>query len=730
MRLLTSGKKQLICLMVMCIPAITGYTQGNSNSKAKEPVPVYLDETQPIESRIKDALSRMTVEEKVFMSAAQSKFSSPGVPRLGIPEVWMTDGPFGIRYEMQWDSWNTARQTNDSCTAFPALTCLAASWNPELSFIFGKAVAEEARYRDKDVLLGPGVNIYRTPMNGRNFEYMGEDPYLAARLAVPYIKGVQENGVAACVKHFALNNQEHWRMDVNIELSDRALHEIYLPAFKAAVIEGGSWTIMGAFNKIRGQFACHNEMMINKILKKDWGFDGAVISDWGGTHDTKEAIYNGLDIEMGSHTEYLGKNYMALAQTGEVPMDVIDEKASRVLRLIFRTAMNANKPWGSFSSPEHAKVSREIAEEGIVLLKNSNNLLPVNAASYKTIAVIGENAVMNLTENGGSSELKVRYEVSPLQGLTNMFGADKVKFSKGYTSDKVAREIRSTRDSLYNSAVDLAKNSDVVIYFGGLNKRGFQDCEGQDRQSFEIPFNQDTLISAILKANKNVIIVLFGGNAVAMPWIKEASTLVQAWYLGTEAGNAIANVLSGKVNPSGKLPFSYPKKLEDNGAISFGPTSYPGIDKTVTYKEDILVGYRWFDTKKIEPLFPFGYGLSYTTFQYGELKVDKKKMAANEKLSISIPVTNTGKTVGSEIVQLYIKDKKCSVLRPEKELKAFAKVKLQPGETKQVDFQIDENSLHFYDDKAQKWVVEPGVFIAFIGSSSRDLKKNVEFEVK
>lgn len=739
MKLRKSNSIQVICMMVLfCI--CSTHEVVAQQMKKKVDAMIYLDETKMINLRVKDALSRMTLEEKIRLSTAQSRFSSPGVKRLGIPELWMSDGPHGIRFEIEWDSWNTANFSNDSCTAFPALTCLAASWNPELSHKYGKAIGEEARYRKKEVLLGPGVNIYRTPMNGRNFEYMGEDPYLASKMVVPYIKGVQSNGVAACVKHFALNNQEKWRMEINVELSDRALHEIYLPAFKAAVTEGNCWAIMGSYNKIRGQFACHNDMLLNQLLKKDWAFDGCVITDWGGAHNTKEAVFNGLDIEMGSHTDglktaakdafneyYLAKDYLKMAKAGEVPMSIVDDKASRILKLIFRTAMNTKRLWGSFATSEHANVAREIAEEGIVLLKNSNALLPLSKDKSQKIAVIGENAVKMLTLGGGSSELKVKKEVSPLEGLISTYGSANIKYTLGYSSNP--KEAEGASRGLYREAVEIARSADVVVFIGGLNKDPHQDSEGDDRLTYQLPFGQNELINAIMNVNKNLVVVLLSGNAVAMPWEKEVPSILQGWFLGSEAGNAIANVIAGKVNPGGKLPFSFPKNLEDNGAISFGSTSYPGDGQNVIYKEDILVGYRWFDTKKIEPLFPFGHGLSYTTFKYGNAIADKKVMGATGKIKISIPVTNTGTRDGSEVVQLYIKDIKSSVMRPEKELKAFEKVKLRSGESRMIDFKIDASHLQFYDDVSRKWVLEPGRFEVIIGSSSKDIKSKIEFTV-
>lgn len=717
------------------------------NVRAQQLKPVYSDNTQPVEARIKDALSRMTTEEKVKLCTAQSKFSSHGVPRLGIPELWMSDGPHGVRMEILWDSWGHAGWTNDSCTAFPALTCLAATWNPEMASLYGNAIGEEARYRRKDVLLGPGVNIYRTPLNGRNFEYMGEDPYLASRMVVPYIKGVQRNGVAACVKHYVLNDQEKWRGHINVELSDRALYEIYLPAFKAAVTEGGVWTLMGSYNKIRGQYACHNELTLNKILKNEWNFDGCVITDWGGAHDTKEAALNGLDIEMGTWTNgftsnkafayddyYLAKPFLAMLKSGQLPESTINDKVSRILRLIFRTAMNVNKPYGALANDEHHNVGRTVGEEGIVLLQNPANLLPVNAAKYRTIAVIGENATRKLTEGGGSSELKVKREVSPLQGLKEKFGETKISYSLGYASGEVSYDqvlnSKYNADSLRNAAVKLASESDLVIFVGGLNKNTQQDSEGDDRRSYELPFGQNSLISELQKVNKNLVLVMLSGNAYEMPWLKQSTTLVQAWYIGSEAGHAIANVLSGEVNPSGRLPFTFAAKLNDYGSHSFGPIAYPGDSINEIYKDDILVGYRWFDSKKVIPQFPFGYGLSYTTFAYGKVTADKKTMNKDEKIIISVPVKNTGTVKGKEVVQLYINDQKSSELRPEKELKAFQKTELNPGEEKLVNFIIDQSALQFYSDVKKAWITEPGKFTAIIGASSRDIKGKIEFELK
>ena len=705
----------------------------------REKTPLYLDDTQPIELRIEDALKRMTLEEKTRLSYAQGKFSSPGCPRLGIPELWMSDGPHGVRAEINWNDWGYSGWTSDSCTAFPALTCLAATWNTSLSADYGKAIGEEALYRGKDVLLGPGVNIYRTPLNGRNFEYMGEDPYLASELCVPYIKGVQKNGVAACVKHYALNNQELWRGHIDVNISDRALREIYLPAFKAAVEKGQVWSIMGAYNKVRGVHATHNKLLNNDILKGEWKFDGCVITDWGAAHDTYEAAMYGLDIEMGSYTNgltsesefgyddyYLGKNYLKMIKDGKIPMEVVDEKASRVLRLIFRTAMNRKKGFGAMANESHYQTAYNVATEGIVLLKNEvlkdkQALLPINPAKYEKILVVGDNATRNLMAGGGSSELKPKYISTPLDALTKQFGG-KIEFAQGYMAgrpmygnEEVVPECIA--DSLRNEAVTKARKSDLVIFIGGLNKNHFQDCEGGDRKSFALPFGQDKLITSLLEANKNVVVVIISGNAVEMPWVKKVPSIVQSWYLGSIGGISLRDVLIGKVNPSGKLPFSYPVRLEDCPAHYFGEMSYPGDSIRQEYKEDILVGYRWYDTKKIKPLYPFGYGMSYTTYSYSKPLASKKILKDNDSIQVSVKIKNTGLAKGKEIVQLYIEDEKCSLLRPKKELKGFHKVELEPNEEKTIQFHIDINDLTFFDDSKQKWIAEPGKFKAYIAAS-------------
>lgn len=722
---------------------------------ANAAVPVYQDETRPMPERVEDALSRMTLQEKINMIHGAGKFASPGVARLGIPDLWMSDGPHGVRAEINWNDWNYSNRTNDSITAFPALTALAATWNPSLSHAYGNAIAEEALYREKDVMLGPGVNIYRTPLNGRNFEYMGEDPYLASIMVVPYIKGMQQNGVAACVKHYALNNQERWRSHIDVNLSDRALHEIYLPAFKAAVMDGEAWSIMGAYNKIRGQHACHNELTLNKILKGDWGFQGVVITDWGGAHSTDEAALNGLDLEMGTYTNglttesakgtdayYLATPYRNKLVKGELPMEGLDDKVRRMLRLNFLTAMRRNKPLGSVATPEHYAVAEEIGNEAIVLLKNapvkgkkSAPLLPIAPAAGKKILVVGDNAVRDLMKGGGSSELKAKDVVSPLAEIKRVYGAENVAFAQGYRAGnamygKVETIAEAIQDSLRAEAVKMAAEADVVIFIGGLNKNHLQDCEDGDRESYALPFSQPKLIDELRAANPNIAVVLLSGNAVEMPWADKVPAIMQGWYLGSMSGKPIANVLSGKVNPSGKLPFSFPVKLADNGAHHFGTLSYPGDGKKQEYMEDILVGYRWHDTKNIPARYPFGHGLSYTDFKYGKATLSAKSLDNDGVIEVTVPVKNVGNVAGKETVQLYISDVKASVMRPVKELKGFEKIALNPGQEQNVTFVITPSMLEFYSPDNHGWLAEPGKFKASIGSSSTDIRTVAEFEYK
>ena len=704
-----------------------------------------VDNDRAIEKKVDYYLSQMTLEEKVGILHAQSKFSSAGVPRLGIPELWTTDGPHGIRPEVKWDEWDQAGWTNDSCTAFPALTCLAASWSEEMSALYGKSIGEEARYREKDVLLGPGVNIYRTPLCGRNFEYMGEDPFLASKMVVPYVREVQKNGVATCVKHFALNNQEANRHTYNAVVDDRALYEIYLPAFKAAVQEGHSWSIMGAYNLYQDEHLCHNDRILNKILKGEWGFDGVVISDWGGTYNTEQAIANGLDLEMGTGTNGMDTKYgtsydaynlafpyLERLRDGRASMDVLDDKVRRVLRLNLRTAMNTDKPFGSLNSPEHNAAARRIAGEGIVLLKNENDILPVDLEKTSKILVVGENAIKKMTVGGGSSSLKVQNECTPLVGLQEAVGdkAD-IVYQRGYVGDllRIYNDVDTgidltdprSEEQLIADAVTEAKDADIVLFFGGLNKADYQDSEGCDRLALDLPYAQDKVIEALAEVNDNIVVLIVSGNAVAMPWVDKVDGIIETWYLGSQAGHAIADVLLGKVNPSGKLPFTFPVRLEDNGAHALN--AYNKNSNTAEYKEGIFVGYRWIEKYDIKPLFAFGHGLSYTEFEYGNAVCRK----SGKGFKVSVDVRNIGPREGKEVVQMYIGDNESTLERPVKELKGFKKISLVPGESTKVTFDIKPDMLKYYDPARGGWILEEGDFTAYIGAGSDDIRTKVNF---
>lgn len=734
-----------ILLLILALSFSMAFSNGQSKSS-----PVYLNDDASVEARVEDVLSRLTIQEKIDLIHAQSKFSSKGVPRLGIPENWLSDGPFGVRPENLWDKWGNAGWTNDACTALPTLTCLAATWNTELSYHYGKVLGEEARYRNKNVILGPGVNMFRTPINGRNFEYMGEDPYLASKMVVPYIRGVQESKVAACVKHFALNNQEANRSKINVVVDDRTLYEIYLPAFKAAVLEGGVWSVMASYNRYKGEFCCHNQYLLNDILKGEWGFDGVVVSDWGGTKETMQAIKNGLDLEFGTGTDgmtvessnpydayFMANPYKKLIEDGVVGTEELDDKVRRVLRMIFRTNMANDRPYGSFVSEEHFKTCYDIAKEGVVLLKNEG-LLPLNVSDYKTILVVGDNASRTLSNAGGSSMVKPAKEVLTIDAIRDYVG-DKaeVKYARGYQAYMPGYEPDNI-DQLRQEAFEAARNADVVIYVGGLNRWSYQDCEGRDRLGYELPFQQDLLIEGLLEANPNTVLMLHGGTAFSMPWRDRARAVVYAMYGGSENGSVLSDVIFGKINPSGRLPFSIADSLQDY------PPHYlniydPDNREDVVYEEGMYIGYRWMDRNHIRTAYPFGFGLSYTTFEWGEASISKESLRSVQKevepdivsesqarksrrIKVKVPVTNTGNMAGAEVVQLYVRDVESSIMRPDKELKGFCKIWLEPGETGLVELTLMEDDLRFFDPERHAWVSECGEFELLVGASAEDIK--------
>lgn len=765
------------------LAASTTFAQNTRQGKA-----IYLDTSAPLEQRVEDALSRMTLEEKVKMTHAQSKFSSAGVPRLGIPDVWMSDGPHGVRPQVLWDEWRQAGWTNDSCVCFPALTCLAATWDPQMGVLYGNSIGEEALYRGKSMLLGPGVNINRTPLNGRNFEYMGEDPYLASRMVIPYITGLQDKGVAACVKHFALNNQEHERYTTNVKVSDRALYEIYLPAFRAAVQEAKTIGIMPSYNLFEDQQCGHNKRLLLDILKGEWQFDGVAVSDWGAVHSTEEAANNGLDMEFGTGTDglssgtknaydsyYLALPYLKGLKEGKYSVEGLNDKVRRILRFVFRTTMSGQRGFGSFCSDEHYAAARKIGAEGIVLLKNDKvllqnskskndkallqngklknykELLPLYASDYQRqegkprLLVVGENAIKMLTVGGGSSNLKVQHEVTPIDGIRERFSADfDITYCRGYVGDPTGeydgvitgQNLQDDRspEALRDEAVKAAREADVVIYIGGLNKKEHQDCEGADRTQYELPYGQDALVEALAAANPRLVFLSISGNAFAMPWVKQVPAILQCWFMGSETGHSIADVLSGDVNPSGHLPYTWYTTLQQCGAHALG--EYPGTKRADSniwdeeYKEDIFVGYRYVDRQKLTPLFPFGHGLSYTTFQLGKAEASAATIAEGGKLTVTVPVTNTGSVAGAEVVQLYVSDTKCSVERPVRELKAFQKVFLQPGETRNATLTLTADAFKFFDEQAHDWCLEAGDFLLTIGTSSRNLPIKIKVKAE
>lgn len=736
-------------LLLPCVVALSFVGRVIADEKPK-----YLDPSAAVEERINDLLPRLTLDEKLGLVHAATKFTNAGVPRLGIPPVHMSDGPHGVREEISPTSWKPLGRTDDFCTYMPVSICLAASWDPELAKAYGGVIADEARQRGKDIMLGPGVNIMRTPLNGRNFEYYGEDPWLASRIVVGYVMGEQAGDVASCVKHYAINNQEFERGTVNVEVDERALREIYLPAFEAAVKEARARSVMGAYNRYLGQHCCHNEVLVNQILKGEWGFQGVYLSDWGGVHDTREAALYGMDLEMGTGKPpaemYLANPYKQQLESGALPMSTLDDKVRRILRLIFVTKLIDGRPAGSINTTDHQNIARRVAEQGIVLLKNQDNALPLDPTKIKSIAVIGENATRAQAYGGWSSELKAFYEITPLQGIIARVGERvNVTYAPGYlapvirrTEDadaagvkrtEVVKVARPTKDELIAQAVAAARQAEVVIYVGGLNHYLGLDSEGADKPNLRLPYEQDELLGRLIEANPRIIVVNLSGGPVEMdPWLERVPAVVQGWYLGMEAGNALAAVLFGDVNPSGKLPCTFPRKLADSPAHAFGPEAYPGTGKngTVRYREGLLVGYRWFDTKNIEPLFPFGFGLSYTQFAYSELRVSPATPAdeLGARAIVECDVANTGARAGAEVVQVYVAPPQIGD-GPAKELRGFVKVALQPGEKKRVTIPLRSRAFASYSPERKAWVSQKGAYTILVGASSRDIRLTGAFEV-
>jgi beta-glucosidase len=683
--------------------------------------------TDKTAQKIQAIIKQLTLEEKIAMLHANSIFGTEGVKRLNIPGLMTDDGPLGVREDVK-EGWGSANLTTDSATFFPNGSALAATWNPELSYRYGHDLGEEARARKKYIILAPAFNIARTPLCGRTYEYLSEDPFLNARLAVQSVKGIQSQHIAACVKHYALNNQEIERGTVSVEVDERTMREIYLPAFKAAITEANAWTIMSAYNKLRGVYCSENDYLLNKILRNEWGFKGIVISDWGGTHSTVNAANNGLDVEMGSQPPY--ENYyfanalLKAVKEGKVTEKTIDEKVQRILGVIYQTAMSEQAPAGKINTTSHSKTVYDIAAESIVLVKNEKQLLPLNLSSVKSIAVIGDNATRTFHLGGFGAGVKAKYEVTALMGLQNRLGKNvNIKFAQGYSG--VYKRVGQTElyegakadPAMIAEAVTLAKTTDIAILFIGGNRE--YESESRDRKDLSLPFGEQELVDAVTAANPKTIVVVVGGAPYDIGQLKKQnSTIVWSWYNGAENGNALADVLIGKINPSGKFPFTFPAALEQSPAHAL--KAYPG-DSVVTYKEGLLVGYRWFDTKKIAPLYPFGYGLSYTNFNYSALQTSKKNYRKDETIVATIKIANTGKYAGKEIVQLYVSKTASQVERVDKELKAFKKLLINRGSTVEVRLEIPVKDLAYYDTKTAKWIVEPGAYKLLAGKSSGEI---------
>ena len=711
------------------------------------------------EAKLDSLINLMTLDEKLDLIHASSSFTSGGIPRLNIPELVFSDGPHGVRHE-HGRGWYALEDADDEATYLPVGICLASTWNTDLGYDYGEVLGNEAKERGKNVLLGPGINIIRSPLNGRNFEYLSEDPFLTGAMGVGYVKGLQAQGVAACPKHYTANNQETDRHNIDALISKRALHEIYLPAFKDVVQDGGAWSIMGAYNKVNGQYTTHHEYLNNTVLKGDWEFDGVVVSDWASVKDTREALLYGTDIEMGTellrdfNNPVYDEFYMAnpakeIIENGEVDERFVDDKVRRVLRLMHRTTALTDHGPGKRNVTEHQQKALEVAREGIVLLKN-NGLLPMDKTEIKTLAVIGHNANRRFAGRGGSSQVNALYEITPLEGIRNLVGDDvEVVFAEGYepyydeslfrgeggdaaSQSRENREdvelARTANEDLMQEAVDLAEEADAVIFVGGWIHghegmpwgQGTYDAEARDKLNLKLIFGQEDLIRQINTVNDRTAVVLMGGSNVEMEnWLPATPAYLHAWYPGMEGGTAIAEILFGEVNPSGKLPMTFANSHEDYPSHSIG--EFPG-DGTVDYAEDIYVGYRYFDTQNKDVIFPFGFGLTYTSFEFSDLQVTKQE----DKVIVQTTVTNTGDREGAEVVQVYVHHKEPSVGRPIRELKGFEKVELEPGAAATVNIELDESAFKYYHPEELRWVLESGGYEVQVGNSSRDIKLSEE----
>lgn len=704
--------------------------------------------THKYDDQIDSLIAQMTLKEKSGMLHGTSMFTTAGIERLGIPELKMADGPLGVREEISRNSWAPAGLDTDFATYYPAGGGLSATWNTELAYKFGNSVGEESRARDKDVLLSPAINIIRTPLGGRTYEYFSEDPFLNKKLTVPFIVGLQNNDVAACVKHYAANNQETNRDFVDVQIDERTLREIYLPAFKAAVTEAKAFSMMGAYNKFRGEYLCENGYMLNDILRDEWGFEGIVISDWAAVHTSAKSLKNGLDLEMGTpkpfNEFFLADPLIDSVKAGKISEMEIDRHVKRIMQLMYtvKSMGGEDRLQGSINTEAHFKDAYDIASESVILLKNDQDLLPINQKNIKSIAVIGANATKKNALGGFGAGVKTQREVTPLEGLKNRLAPNiKINYVEGYLEryapqkESVFGEVTQARavpintinPTLLDAAINAAKTSDLAIVFAGSN-RDFE-TEASDRADLDLPFGQEELIEKVLEANPNTIVVMIAGAPFDISSVKErSSALIWSWFNGSEGGNALADVILGNINPSGKLPWTMPKNLNDSPAHA--TNSFPG-NKVVSYDEGILVGYRWFDTKNVAPLYPFGYGLSYTTFDIKNARVDKDRpYLLDEIIFLAVDVENTGNVDGKEVVQLYTTKEASKIERASKELKGFKKVNVNTGQTNTVTFALPVKELAYYSVEKSSWEVEPGNYILKVGNSSRSIKTEISIEIE
>jgi beta-glucosidase len=667
-----------------------------------------------MERDIKKIISQMTLEEKAGLCSGLDFWHTKSVERLGVPSIMMTDGPHGLRKQAD-SADHLGLNASVPATCFPSAVSLASSWDRELIQKVGTALGEECQAEDVAIILGPGANIKRSPLCGRNFEYFSEDPYLSSEMAASHIAGVQSQGIGTSLKHFAVNNQEHRRMTVDAIVDERALREIYLASFEEAVKKSDPWTVMCSYNKLNGVYNSHNEYLLTKILREEWGFDNFVVSDWGAVSDIVSGVKSGLELEMPSSFGSGDKKIADAVRNGELSEEVLDKAVERILKIVFK-AVDNKKQNAVYDKEVHHKLARQVAAECMVLLKNEDGILPLKKSG--SVAVIGAFAKKPRYQGGGSSHINPTKLEDGLTEIQKAAGAGvKVSYAEGFKLDD------SMDEALVEEAKKAAFSADVAVIFAGLPD--IYESEGYDRKHMRIPENQIKVIEELAKVQKNIVIVLCNGSPIEMPWFDKTKAVLEGYIGGQAIGGAAADVLFGEVNPSGKLAETFPRKLSDNPSF----LNFPGEGDRVEYKEGIFVGYRYYDKKEIEPLFPFGYGLSYTSFEYTGISVDKQELLDNETLTVKISVKNTGKAAGKEVVQLYVRDVESSVIRPDKELKGFAKVDLQPGEEKTVEIKLVKRAFAYYNTELHDWYVESGVFELLAGGSSRDIVLKAEVKV-